>query len=903
MRVFHQKDASEAKKYYAASDYYESGPENLRGLWLGKGADKLGLHGYVDQTHFDRLCENMHPDEDRRLTQRNLANRRVLTDITFSTPKSVSILYAATEDTRIIDAVQQAVSETFADLEQDALTRVNTARGVISTRNTGNLTAASWVHLTSRPVDDPEFGPHADPQIHTHIATLNATFDGNRWTAVDLSDIVRDSGVYESAFQSRLAHKLQALGLPIERTQHNFEIKGVSRETIENFSRRTAHINDLIEQGVHKKIAMQEGISLEAAKGLLGARSREKKNDLYSIEELPNIWQQRMTDDEKSYLQRLMTRGASQDKSNPDHAAAQAVDYAIEHQFSKDSVVRERRVLRDAIQYGIGSATVDEIREELNKRDLIREGSGASALITTPEVLAEEQDLLAFTRSGRGSMQPLAPNHVIERQWLSDEQKAAVLGLLQSSDRLQIVRGVAGSGKTTLMTEAIEGIEKTGTDVTVLAPTATAAKQVLEELEGETLAMFLKDKEMQAAAAGGVIWLDEAGQAGMQDIAKLAKLSKSLNARIILSGDKRQHKSVARGSPLKLLETQAGIKPIEVNRIRRQSGKYREAIENLSRGDVLEGFNQLDDLEFVHELSSDEERYQTMARDYADAVESGKETLVIAPTHAERAIVNDAIRTEMKARGHIHSDDHHLSILKSKRLSDAQRSDAINYQPGDVVEFVTRGKGGFNAGDRLRVIERRDGQVIADSAKGIVQVPLASPNSFDVYRWHDAEFAVGDTIRITKNVRKEKLFNGTVARIDGFTDAGMLKLSNGRMVHPDWGHIDHGVVLTSHSSQGKSYKRVLVAQSSLSFPASNAEQIYVSASRGKEKVDIYTDDLEGLRHAIQRSQPTPMASELAAAKLRQRTRQLQREATQRTNRLHQMHESLQAHHHHEMGLP
>ena len=81
--------------------------------------------------------------------------------------------------------------------------------------------------------------------------------------------------------------------------------------------------------------------------------------------------------------------------------------------------------------------------------------------------------------------------------------------------------------------------------------------------------------------------MDEAGLAGTQDIAKLSQIAKDKNARIILSGDKQQHKSVARGAPFRLLESQAGIKPHEVTKIRRQSGYFRYRITNATS----EGFN------------------------------------------------------------------------------------------------------------------------------------------------------------------------------------------------------------------------------------------------------------------------------------------------------------------------
>ncbi|MEM9409650.1 MAG: MobF family relaxase [Planctomycetota bacterium] len=871
MRIYHQTSVARAKKYFEVSDYYE-GQEQLKGHWIGKGAEYLGLDGEVDKKIFDRLCDNLHPTEDKRLTLANNAKRRALSDITLSVPKSVSILYAVGSDgdrNGLLNAFSTAANQTFKDFEQDALTRVNHKHGQLSTKPTGNLIAASWIHLTSRPVEDLNLGTHPDPQLHIHFATINATHTGkNRWTAVDLSNIVRDSGYFEAQFQSRLATNLKQLGYGIQRTKHNFEIDGISRETIKKFSRRSDEIDQLIDQGVADKIAAKEKISIRDAMDKVGARSRLSKSDNYSIEELPKVWQSRLDGVETEQLSKVIDREISQ--RPPTVTKEMAVDFAQQHRFQNESVTRERQLLRDALLHGIGDLNSEQIHAEVAKRDWIRQGEGADALISTKEVLAEEQALLKFARSGRGQCQPLAANHAITRDWLSEEQKNSVLGLLSSTDRLQVLRGVAGSGKTTLMSEAISGIERAGTSVTVLAPGVQAAHEVLAEegFDANTLASFLLDKRSQDAARGSVIWVDEAGQSSMPEISKLAKVAKDIDARIILSGDKRQHKSVARGAPLKLLESEAGIVPQEVTKIRRQKGlygeTYRKAVSNLSEGNVYEGFNQLDSLDFVHEIEGDE-RYQKIAEQFADNFEAHKKTLVIAPTHAERAIATEAIRAEMKARGHIHSDDRTFDILKSKRLTEAQRSDSLNYQENDVIEFVKRGKGGFKPGDRLRVMKVDGEHVYADSTKGIVEVPRNSPGSFDVYQWHSTNFAIGDNVRVTKRNKKQNLYNGTMATIDGFTEDGSLKLSNGKIINPDWGHVENGISVTSHASQGKTYDRVLVAQSSLSFPASSPEQMYVTASRGVERIDIFTDDVEGLREAISKSRPQLMASELATS--------------------------------------
>ena len=245
---------------------------------LAKVQDALALKGLLIKKAFDRLCDNLHPFENKRLTQRNHADRRVLSDITFSAPKSVSILWAVKQDSRILEAVEQAAKQTFTDLEQDVLTRVNQRRGQLTTRPTGNLIGASWLHLTSRPVDEPEFGSHPDPQLHVHGAIINATdAGGGRWTAIDLSDVVRDSGYYEALFQSRLASNIQQLGYGVRRSEHNFEIADVSRNTIEKFSRRSTAIDQLVDKGVADKIAEKNAFRFVKPKtSLVPAHERQK---------------------------------------------------------------------------------------------------------------------------------------------------------------------------------------------------------------------------------------------------------------------------------------------------------------------------------------------------------------------------------------------------------------------------------------------------------------------------------------------------------------------------------------------------------------------------------------------------------------------------------------------------
>ena len=75
-------------------------------------------------------------------------------------------------------------------------------------------------------------------------------------------------------------------------------------------------------------------------------------------------------------------------------------------------------------------------------------------------------------------------------------------------------------------------------------------------------------------------------------------------------------------------------------------------------------------------------------------------------------------------------------------------------------------------------------------------------------------------------------------------------LDNGWTVSKDFGLLDHGHVVTSYSSQGKTVQPVFVAQGFESLPASSREQFYVSASRAREKVTFYTGNKREMLDAV-----------------------------------------------------
>lgn len=841
LRVIPITDSAQAKSYYSTSDYYTEDQE-LPGRWRGEAARRLGLSGEVKQADWDALCDNTNPQTHERLTARRKNDRTVSYDFNFHAPKSLSLLYAMTRDERLLAVFRESVDATMHDIEAEMATRVRKG-GKNENRQTGNMAWGEFTHFTSRPVDGVP-----DPHLHAHAVVFNATFDKkeDRFKAGQFRELKRDAPYFTAVFHSRLTHRLAELGLPIECTRHGWELVGIDRSFVDAFSRRTKQI---------EAKARELGIEDPAAKAELGAKTREKKQKNLSFERLQAAWRSGMSTAQVNTLAELAWKIGSDAKPADNGAARRAIEYATGHVFERKSVVPERELLAAALRHAVGKATIAQIQHETDRSGLIVGDRDGRRMATTREVLDEERRVIDFARSGRGTCKPFVKQlGRFTRDWLNNAQKSAVRHVVESHDRVMVVRGAAGVGKTTLMQEAVEAIQAAGTRVFAFAPSAEASRGTLRAAgfkDADTVARLLVDEKLQRRIAGQLIWIDEAGMLGMKAMAHVFDLADKLDARVLLSGDRYQHGSVERGAALRLLEQDAGLRPAAVKEIQRQRGAYKQAVKALSEGRAAEGFKRLDELGWIKEIPA-ADRYRQMAADYVNAVAAGKKALVISPTHAEADRITAEIRHTLKAK--LGSDERAFTVLESANLTEAERGDAANYVPGDVLVFHQNAKG-FTRGDRMAV-------------NGQAGLPLGQANRFQLFHTATLKLAPGDIVRITKNGvtadGKHRLDNGSLYRIRGFDDHGNIVLDNGWTVGKHWGFLDYGYVVTSYASQSKTVDRVLVGQSSLSFPASSREQFYVSASRAKEQTIVYTDDKAALLDAVTESDERLTAMELVS---------------------------------------
>lgn len=884
MLTIHRSSNAEAARSYFTEALSKEGEyyvgESVNAFWQGKLAKRLGLYGEkVTKTNFSGLLNKKNSLTKEKLNVRDVSDARCGYDYTWSAPKSLSLLYAITKDESLPEAHRYAYSKAMASIEAHAQTQANTSYGRFY-ESTGNVIFAPFDHFTSRPNEIIKNGKTLflpDPQIHTHAYMMNITWSEvrNRYQALELGNIHKQASYFEAVYHSHLSHRLNQIGYRTRRTHDRYEIEGISRELIEKFSNRTKTINE---------VAKQKGITDPKAKGRLSVTTRNKKGkSVFREDELYQLWKERLTPEE---YKNLMSLKGKHKETIRRVSVKEAIDLALEHFLERQSVIEEKRVLAYALKLGYGSLLPEDVERELNSRlNILRDEKDTITYVTTKEMVMAEDVMIEFATEGKGKQPPLYSSYKPKQDFLNDQQVKAVKEILSSTDKVTILKGAAGVGKTTLLTEIQEAVKSVSKQLFAIAPSAQASRSVLREkgFDSDTISSLLHNPKLQEKLRNNVLLVDEAGMVGVKTMSEILLLAKKHDSRVILSGDTMQHSSPEAGDALRILQEKAQLTTASVQKIIRQKPQdYREAVEKLSKGQTLEGYNRLDKMGAVKEIVDHDERVKTIAKDYTDSVLSKRSALIVSPTHAEGDMITQAVRDELKSKGRIQGKERAFETLKNLSLTGAQKKDLSNYHDGQVLVFTKNQRGGFSAGEHFEVLpQKKNEDIKIKSLKtGMVSnLPHQSAQYFDVYQKTQTEIAKGDLIRITRNSKSKedtKLNNGNSYNVLGFSKAGDIKLSNGKTIARDMMHLTHGYVSTSHSSQGKDARDVFIAQSDVSFSASSQQQFYVSISRGTHSVSVYTSDKNELKKSITRNNERMTAREIADGHERRLLEQKQR---------------------------
>jgi ATP-dependent exoDNAse (exonuclease V) alpha subunit len=404
------------------------------------------------------------------------------------------------------------------------------------------------------------------------------------------------------------------------------------------------------------------------------------------------------------------------------------------------------------------------------------------------------------------------------------------------------VSGIAGAGKSHLLKQ-VERAVSVGQSVAILSPTDASVKDLRKTgFQARTFQGFQLRPE-----CADVLVIDEASMLSVPQMLWLVRHARENDSRVLLIGDSAQHRSVERGDALRILEQSASVRYVELLRTQRQKvPALKAAIEDLKAGRLQAGWEKLEHFGVIKEVVDDGELHQRAVEQHLEALRAGKTSLIISPRHEEGRKVAVVVRQKLKAEGAIGAEDHAVTVLRRMDLRSEACRDLLHYAPGRVVGFHSRTAGGFRPGEKWTVKETNCETVTLESNGKVRQFKPSAKGKWDVHISSTMQVSVGDQIRVTAGFREGKnvFKNNDLAQVREITNTELV-LHDGRRMRRDGARIDQGVCITSHASQCRTVDQVVALPD-----GADAKGWYVSLSRARDAMHVYTRNKTALRQSV-----------------------------------------------------
>jgi conjugative relaxase-like TrwC/TraI family protein len=876
----------------APSDYYLEGKGVLRGGTFAH----MGLKSRdVDLQVFKALESNKHPETGARITQRtnktqirygidritgerivkDVANRKSGMDVTLAASKTISMAIVENDNEfgRSIERVcVQAASKamTFAE----TLARVSVSgRGAFNERYTGNLLYLSVVHRTARATSQSKV---PDMYWHSHHYAFPMSYDpeSKRMMAVSMSHVLKFSETIDAIFVSELDRGLTELGIGTTRSADNKSLEITSVKGKEVFSKRTSEINtqtkreatlvDTVARFKVKEAAVRghhldfEKARQEVRNGRSRAADVVKRKRPIEQDELLAAWRAQMS---TSIRASLTPEAILAGERRNWLSVAEAKETVLHEVFRQESVCHEYDIVAAMLRATGGTMSFDEALNFARSSAFIKLDNQGH--VTTQAVRDEERRMLEHARASWDTRKPLISSATRpikdERVRESRDQAAAVRFIWDSQDGVMDISGIAGSGKSSLLREAIPAIKEEGHQVILLAPTSASEKNLKADFpEAQTLQKFLADMEIMPGAADGfVICVDESSLVSVPQMAKLVELVHSHGCRLVLLGDVDQHSSVERGDALRILQGSKSVRSSELTETYRAQVAYlKETVLDLKAGGIgcEIGFNRLDEAGDIRELEDVDAMREAAVQAHLESSRKGELSIMAAPTHVECRAASEQVRNILKAEGRIAAEDHQVSRLIDLSVEGPSKRDPLHYAPGRIIIFYSRTKPGFNQGEKWKVIARvADGRFAVQRGAEVKLFDPKSKGRWKIYETEEMSLAVGDQVRITSGFQENKVAfkNNDISKVMAI-DSEKITLSDGRSMSANFVHLDQGVCTTSYSTQCRTVDRITVLAPCAALGAMDARCFYVLASRARHQAVFFTDCAEALKECVLR---------------------------------------------------
>jgi conjugative relaxase-like TrwC/TraI family protein len=749
-------------------------------------------------------------------------------DLTFSVPKSVSVLWAvadAATQERIADAHHAAVADVIAFFEREvAATRagISDSDGAVAQVSVAGVAAVAYDHFDSRA---------GDPQLHTHVVVANkvlTVMDG-RWRSLDgrpvFSSVTGLSAHYNALLADRLSRDI-GIGWELRERgadrNPQWEIAGVSEQLIAEFSSRTREIelkkDELIGEYVARYGRMPSPKVIVELRAQATLATRPPK-ELRSLADLTAEWRRRASErlgvDAPAWAATLLGEGGAPLTVNDvalvaieaiaadvvasvevrravwNHwdlmaeASRQTMDLRFATTSDREAVVA---MVVDAAQRQSVSLTPPElaispVRFQREDGTSLFRPRHAAKYSSTAILEAEARLLDRSEATGAPTVRggTLARVVVHSNGRLSIQQRTALESITTSGRKLDLLVGPAGAGKTTTMCALRSAwtVEHGQGSVIGLAPSAAAAQALADDLgvACDNTAKWLHehDKGRTGLRAGQLVIIDEATLAGTATLDRISGIAESAGVQVLLVGDPYQLQSVEAGGAFALLVDRRADAP-ELTDIHRFVNEWeRHASLALRRGEV-EVISTYIRQKRVREGLTDEMLDRAYAAWRADCSAGKASILVTESSHAVRTLNERARAERLLLDGAVDGREVPLAAGHSASIGDV-----VITRRNERTLRTSRG-GWVKNGDRWRVVDiRRDGSMLVDRLDPRRRGKAVLP----------AEYVAG--------------------------------------------HVDLGYAVTAHRAQGITVDTSHVVVT----PSATRENLYVAMSRGRESNIAY----------------------------------------------------------------
>ncbi|ENS2472930.1 conjugative transfer relaxase/helicase TraI [Escherichia coli] len=809
--------------YYAAQDnYYFLG--NLQSRWLGEGAQALGLEGAVEAHQLDELIAGRLPNGESLEHMSGGKNvHRSGYDLTFSAPKSVSVLIALYGESRLLEAWNNSITETLKEVESLVSTRTM-KDGYSEVQLTQKAVIATFNHDTSR---------NLDPQIHTHALFLNMTPTDDGWRTL-ASGTVRKDGFIEAVYANQLAlgqiqlnqlrRQVESMGYETVDTGKNglWEIKGVP---VDIFSTRSREIREAAGDDASRK-----------SRDVAALDTRQAKQKEPDRDELLTEWHERI------------------DRAGFSYSA-----------FREKAQAREAQLRTEQVSPGVEEKSSVLPGQPLSVSAPLQQAvSGAISLLsdrktqfTYSEVLSRtlaqveaEPGIIAQARAGielaisRGELVPLDREKGLFTSSVHLLDELSVQQLAQQMMRENRVMVTARPGGPLQGTMAV--LADTLPAVAIISTGRGAGAQreqvqaavALAEAQGRQVQVFAPDKK------GAAFLSEQAGLAGR------------VQGKELLSGDELTTDStlvVAGAEKLSVKETvtlldQALRHNVQV--LLMDSGGRQgtgNALATLEDAGVVRLRGGRDNCVSVSVVSVGDrrQRYAQLAQDYTVLHAQGETVVAQAPVREQGAIVQ-AIRQELRSTGALGDRETVIQTLTPVFLDSKTRRLTDSYREGQILERydAERRKTERYTIDRVTARSRKLTLTGTDGQSQLIKIRDLD-SSWRLYQPGTLAVAEGDKLTLTG--KHGKLSAGDSVTVESVTER-TLTVRQGEKRHrlavADGLKVGQGYATTP----GKSVSEQGTVLAAVSARDTQAQTLNTLANSG-DRIQIYTSLSEDEAHA------------------------------------------------------